>query len=92
MVSFDIFVKSMQPSLLELKVTPSFCFPFKIPDDPTATINYLPYWLWGDNLKWRRQVWHFHRGRLEGKLPLHPPTFDKGSWRTPVPEAPSDTL
>ena len=38
MVSFEIFVKSMQPSLLELKVTPSFCFPFKIPDDPTATI------------------------------------------------------
>ena len=32
------FVKSMPPSLLELKVTPSFCLPFKIPDDPTATI------------------------------------------------------
>ena len=29
----------MLPSLLELKVTTSFCFPFKIPDDPTATIN-----------------------------------------------------
>ena len=37
MVSFENFVKSMTPSLLELKVTPSFCFPFKIPDDPTAT-------------------------------------------------------
>ena len=40
MVSFEKFVKSMTPSLLELKVTPSFCFPFKIPDDPTATIIY----------------------------------------------------
>ena len=40
MVSFENFVKSMPPSLLELKVTPSFCFPFKIPDDPTATNKY----------------------------------------------------
>ena len=41
MVSFENFVKSMPPSLSELKVTPSFCFPFKIPDDPTATrCNY----------------------------------------------------
>ena len=31
----------MTPSLLELKVTPSFCFAFKIPDDVTATINHL---------------------------------------------------
>ena len=38
MVSFENFVKSMPPSLSELKVTPSFCFPFKIPDDLTATI------------------------------------------------------
>ena len=37
MVSFENFVKSMPASLLELKVTPSFCFPFKIPDDPTAS-------------------------------------------------------
>ena len=37
MVSFENFVKSMLPSLSELKVTPSFCFPFKIPDHPTAT-------------------------------------------------------
>ena len=41
MVSFDNFVKSMPPSLSELKVTPSFCFPFKIPDEPTATTQYL---------------------------------------------------
>ena len=40
MVSFENFVKSMPPSLSESKVTPSFCFPFKIPDDPTATIGY----------------------------------------------------
>ena len=35
MVSFEKFVKSMPPILSELKVTPSF--PFKIPDDLTAT-------------------------------------------------------
>ena len=35
----------MTPSLLGLKVTPSFCFPFKIPDDPTATnTHYLAQW------------------------------------------------
>jgi hypothetical protein len=37
MVSFENFVKSIPPSLSELKVTPSYCFRFKIPDDPTAT-------------------------------------------------------
>ena len=37
MVSFENFVKSMLPSLTELKVTPNFCFPFKIPDDLTTT-------------------------------------------------------
>jgi hypothetical protein len=30
-------VKSMPPSLSELKVTQSFCFAFKIPDDVTAS-------------------------------------------------------
>ena len=40
MVSFENFVKSMPPSLSELRVTPSFCFPFKIPDDPTASNTY----------------------------------------------------
>ena len=37
---FEIFVKSMPPSLSELKVIPSFCFAFKIPDDVTATNTY----------------------------------------------------
>ena len=41
MVSFEIFVKSMPPSLSELKVIPSFCFAFKIPDDVTATTIYI---------------------------------------------------
>ena len=41
MVSFENFVKSMPPTLSELKVTPSFGFPFKIPDNPTATSIYL---------------------------------------------------
>ena len=40
MVSFENFVKSMPPNLWELKVTPSFCFAFKIPDDVTATNLY----------------------------------------------------
>ena len=44
MASLEIFVKSMMPSLLELKVTPTFCFTFKIPDDMTATnIYYVLY-------------------------------------------------
>ena len=49
MVSFENFVKSMPPSLSELKVTPSFCFPFKIPDDPTAsnlTTIGGPWYFW----------------------------------------------
>ena len=37
MLSFENFAKSMPPSLSELKVTPSFCFAFKIPDNPIAT-------------------------------------------------------
>jgi hypothetical protein len=30
----------MPPSLSELKVTPSFCFAFKIPDDRAVTSTY----------------------------------------------------
>jgi hypothetical protein len=41
MVSFENFVKSMPPSLSELKVTPSFCYPFKIADNPTASSTYI---------------------------------------------------
>ena len=40
MVSFENFVKSMPPSLSELKVTPSFCFPIKIRDDRTVSNFY----------------------------------------------------
>ena len=48
MVSFEIFVKAMPPSLSELKVLPSFCFAFKIPDDVADTntnmpIHFLPF-------------------------------------------------
>ena len=43
MVSFENFVKAMTPSLLELKVTPSFLFAFKIPDDVTATTVYTTF-------------------------------------------------
>ena len=41
MVSFENIVKSMPLSLLELKVIPSFCFAFKIPDNVTATNRHL---------------------------------------------------
>ena len=41
MLSFENFVKSMPPGLSELKVTPSFCFAFKIPDDRAVTITYI---------------------------------------------------
>ena len=40
MVSFEIFVKAMPLSLSELKVLPSFCFAFKIPDDRAVTTKY----------------------------------------------------
>ena len=43
MVSFEIFVKAMPPSLSELKVLPSFCFTFKIPDDVAVTNFYILY-------------------------------------------------
>ena len=39
-VIFENFVKSMTSCLSKLKVTPSFCFAFKIPDNPTASNNY----------------------------------------------------
>ena len=42
------FVKSMTSCLSELKVTPSFCFPNKIRDDPTATNQYSNA-LWDQN-------------------------------------------
>ena len=41
MISFENLVKSMPPSLSELKVTPSFCYPFKIADNPTASSPYI---------------------------------------------------
>ena len=41
MVSFENFVKLVSPSLWILKVTPSFCFAFKIPDDVTASNVYV---------------------------------------------------
>ena len=38
-VIFDNFVKSMMSYLSKLKVTPIFCFAFKIPDHVTTTTN-----------------------------------------------------
>ena len=45
MVSFEFFVKAMLPSLSELKVLPSFCFAFKIPDDVAASNVYTYFGL-----------------------------------------------
>ena len=50
MVSFEIFVKAMPPSLSELKVLPSFCFAFKIPDDRAVTNVYKPITVYGVRL------------------------------------------
>ena len=41
MISFENFVKSVTPSLSELKVTPSFCLAFKIPDAMTEINAYI---------------------------------------------------
>ena len=55
MVSFEIFVKAMPPSLSELKVLSSFCFAFKIPDDVTATTtDILGKFIW-------RSMFHHER-------------------------------
>ena len=40
MVGLENFVKSMPPSLSELKVLPSFCFAFKIPNNVAASRLY----------------------------------------------------
>ena len=73
MVSFENFVKSMPPSLSELKVIPSFCFAFKIPDNVTATIKYQ-FKIQGSNLrmKEKRQTFlTFLGGDCEQKLVLN---------------------
>ena len=43
-VIFENFVKSMTFCSLKLKVTPSFCFAFKIPEDVTASSIYCSFW------------------------------------------------
>ena len=39
-VIFENFIKSTSSCLSELKVTPSFCFPITIRDNPTASNMY----------------------------------------------------
>ena len=48
-VIFENFVKLGSPTLSELKVTPSFYFPFKIPDDPTATSTNIAKYILDTN-------------------------------------------
>ena len=50
-VIFENFVISMTSCLLKLKVTPSFCFAFKIPDDPTATVSSK-----AQKMGWQQQI------------------------------------
>ena len=57
MLSFENLVKSMPPSLSELKVTPSFCFAFKIPDDVTASNKYVHDTSNENNIKIVRVYW-----------------------------------
>ena len=45
-IVFKNFIKSMTSCLSKLKVTPSFGFAFKIPDDPTAINTYSLGQLW----------------------------------------------
>ena len=51
-VIFENFIKSMTSCLSKLKVTFSFCFAFKIPDDPTATNiqTKLQFWALIENV------------------------------------------
>ena len=88
MLSFENFVKSMPPSLSELKVTPSFCFAFKIRDDVAAS-NIYSLLLWvsrsfdlGDLRDLRRGTGNFFKnyvfeisafqGKRRGKSRLSP--------------------
>jgi hypothetical protein len=65
MVSFEIFVKAMPPSLTELKVLPSFCFAFKIPDDVAASSVYSLYIVQGQEKSF---VLIYNSSRLEFKI------------------------
>ena len=51
MVSFEIFVKAMPPSLSELKVLIRFCFAFKIPDDVAASSIQQTFFLQNNDLE-----------------------------------------
>ena len=63
MLSFENFVKSMPPSLSEWKVTPSFCFAFKIPDDVTASNIYRLHWIRIRRVYiWHNGIWKQHTG------------------------------
>ena len=64
MVSFEIFVKAMPPSLSELKVLPRFCFAFKIPDDVAAsniqcTLDLLTFLISTNSLSLRAEIGKF---------------------------------
>ena len=58
MVSFEIFVKAMLPSLSELKVLPSFCFAFKIPDNVAASNKYVKFGLFEKHTKFEKNLPH----------------------------------
>ena len=72
MVSFEIFVKAMPPSLSELKVLPSFCFAFKIPDHRAVTSTYIVDCRQIHNRPNRLEVRHrlYNKSSLDAKSPL----------------------
>ena len=71
MVSFEIFVKAMPPSLLELKVLPSFCFAFKIPDDVAASKVYAIFYQYQDQSHEKADTKVKAKSRLPGNpIPL----------------------
>ena len=77
MVSFENFVKSMPPSLSELKVIPSFCFAFKIPDDVNATTSETPSLLLENDRKWLYPILSI---KYEPKTPSVEMTCDLGIY------------
>ena len=57
-VIFESFIQSKTSCLSKLKVTPSFCFAFKIPDNPTATyVNKYLLHIYKCIFTYRNHLW-----------------------------------
>ena len=81
MVSFEIFVKAMPPSLSESKVLPSFCFAFKIPYDRAASIGYGVQHPRVQSVTFIQVVtWHEHPISQEHQLKRPQFVQNRGQW------------